>query len=66
MTYLLVVRDYSISYVRGIQGDSFEGGKINPNSDHLQASGCCKHFVANDLDNWKSANRLMLTSPSKI
>lgn len=52
-----VVGDYSVSYVRGIQGDSFEGGKINPNSDHLQASGCCKHFVANDLDNWKTANR---------
>ncbi|XP_024970716.1 probable beta-D-xylosidase 7 [Cynara cardunculus var. scolymus] len=53
----LVVGDYSVSYVRGIQGDSFEGGKIDPNSDHLQASACCKHFVANDLDNWNTANR---------
>ena len=53
----LVVGDYSVSYVRGIQGDSFEGGKIDPNSDHLQASACCKHFIANDLDNWKTANR---------
>ncbi|KAL7585206.1 probable beta-D-xylosidase 7 [Lactuca sativa] len=53
----LVVGDYSVSYVRGIQGDSFEGGKMDPNSDHLQASACCKHFVANDLDNWKTANR---------
>ncbi|KAI3757386.1 hypothetical protein L6452_04923 [Arctium lappa] len=53
----LVVGDYSVSYVRGIQGDSFEGGKIDPNADHLQASACCKHFIANDLDNWKTANR---------
>ncbi|GJQ98702.1 probable beta-D-xylosidase 7 [Tanacetum coccineum] len=53
----LVVGDYSVSYVRGIQGDSLEGGKIDPNSDHLQASACCKHFIANDLDNWKTANR---------
>ncbi|PWA57455.1 glycoside hydrolase family 3 C-terminal domain-containing protein [Artemisia annua] len=53
----LVVGDYSVSYVRGIQGDSFEGGKIDPNSDHLQASACCKHFIANDLDNWKTVNR---------
>ncbi|KAJ9545887.1 hypothetical protein OSB04_025594 [Centaurea solstitialis] len=53
----LVVGDYSVSYVRGIQGDSFEGGKIDPNSDQLQASACCKHFIANDLDNWKNATR---------
>ncbi|KAJ0750121.1 putative xylan 1,4-beta-xylosidase [Helianthus annuus] len=50
----LVVGDYSVSYVRGIQGDTFEGGT---NSDILQASACCKHFVANDLDNWKTFDR---------
>ncbi|KAK9053399.1 hypothetical protein SSX86_030033 [Deinandra increscens subsp. villosa] len=50
----LVVGDYSVSYVRGIQGDTFQG---DPDSDHLLASACCKHFIANDLDNWKTANR---------
>ncbi|KAK1431272.1 hypothetical protein QVD17_07728 [Tagetes erecta] len=53
----LLVGDYSVSYVRGIQGDSFQGGKLHQNSTQLQASACCKHFVANDLDNWKTANR---------
>ncbi|XP_071713319.1 probable beta-D-xylosidase 7 [Rutidosis leptorrhynchoides] len=53
----LVVGDYSVSYVRGIQGDTFEGGKLDPYADHLQASACCKHFIANDLDNWKTADR---------
>ncbi|KAF2296798.1 hypothetical protein GH714_002051 [Hevea brasiliensis] len=45
---------YAVSYVRGIQGDSFQGGKLK---GHLQASACCKHFTAYDLDNWKGVNR---------
>ncbi|KAJ8771620.1 hypothetical protein K2173_026797 [Erythroxylum novogranatense] len=45
---------YAVSYVRGVQGDSFEGGKLH---GHLQASACCKHFTAYDLDNWKGINR---------
>nr|XP_043618568.1 probable beta-D-xylosidase 7 [Erigeron canadensis] len=53
----LVVGDYSVSYVRGIQGDTFEGGKLDPNGANLQVSACCKHFIANDLDNWKTADR---------
>nr|DAD43709.1 TPA_asm: hypothetical protein HUJ06_001939 [Nelumbo nucifera] len=36
------------------QGDSFEGGKLG---NRLQASTCCKHFTAYDLDNWKVINR---------
>lgn len=47
---------YAMSYVRGIQGDSFEGGKLE-DGNHLQASACCKHFTAYDLDNWKGMTR---------
>ncbi|OVA14621.1 Glycoside hydrolase [Macleaya cordata] len=51
----MVTSKYSVSYVRGIQGDSFEGGKLDEN--HLQASACCKHFTAYDLDNWNGTTR---------
>lgn len=47
---------YAVSYVRGIQGDSFEGGRLR---GHLQASACCKHFTAYDLDNWKGIDRFV-------
>ena len=50
----VVSSKYAVSYVRGVQGDSFEGGKL---TGHLQASACCKHFTAYDLDNWKGVNR---------
>ncbi|KAI3978506.1 hypothetical protein MKX01_015681 [Papaver californicum] len=54
----MVTSSYSVSYVRGIQGDSFQGGKINGDNKHiLQASACCKHFTAYDLDNWSSSTR---------
>ncbi|KAJ8771606.1 hypothetical protein K2173_026783 [Erythroxylum novogranatense] len=49
-----VTGKYAVSYVRGIQGDSFEGGKL---ADHLQASACCKHFTAYDLDSWNGISR---------
>ncbi|KAB5568679.1 hypothetical protein DKX38_002472 [Salix brachista] len=52
----LVTGRYAASYVKGVQGDSFEGGKIK---GHLQASACCKHFTAYDLDNWKGMNRFV-------
>ncbi|PQM41454.1 putative beta-D-xylosidase 7 [Prunus yedoensis var. nudiflora] len=52
----LVVGKYAVSYVRGVQGDSFEGGKLKVGG-RLQASACCKHFTAYDLDNWKSVTR---------
>lgn len=58
----LVTGKYSVSYVRGIQGDSFEGGKLG---EHLQASACCKHFTAYDLDNWKGVNRFVFNAKVK-
>lgn len=51
----LVSGRYAVSYVRGIQGDSFKGGQLK--DGHLQASACCKHFTAYDLDNWKGIDR---------
>ncbi|KAK4428504.1 putative beta-D-xylosidase 7 [Sesamum alatum] len=50
----LVSGKYAVAYVRGIQGDRYDGGQ----SGQLQASACCKHFTAYDLDNWKGFNRL--------
>nr|GMD52130.1 probable beta-D-xylosidase 7 [Ipomoea batatas] len=50
-----MVGKYGVAYVRGIQGDSFEGGALKDH--HLQASACCKHFVAQDLDNWHNVTR---------
>ncbi|XVE95337.1 hypothetical protein REPUB_Repub02eG0088300 [Reevesia pubescens] len=55
----LVTGKYAVSFVRGIQGDSFEGGKLG---EHLQASACCKHFTAYDLDNWKGVNRFVFNA----
>ncbi|XP_019417349.1 PREDICTED: probable beta-D-xylosidase 7 isoform X2 [Lupinus angustifolius] len=51
-----VTSTYAVSFVRGIQGDSFHGGKL---MGHLQASACCKHFTAYDLDNWKGVSRFV-------
>ncbi|RZB69442.1 probable beta-D-xylosidase 7 [Glycine soja] len=47
---------YGVAYVRGLQGDSFEGGKLG---ERLQASACCKHFTAYDLDHWKGLDRFV-------
>ncbi|KAJ6735716.1 BETA-D-XYLOSIDASE 7-RELATED [Salix viminalis] len=51
----LVVGKYGSSFVKGVQGDSFEGESTLGN--HLQASACCKHYTAHDLDNWNGVNR---------
>ncbi|CAI9112993.1 OLC1v1013509C1 [Oldenlandia corymbosa var. corymbosa] len=51
----LVVGRYSVAYVRGVQGDSFHGGKLK--HGQLKASACCKHFTAYDLDNWEGNDR---------
>ncbi|XP_009599906.1 probable beta-D-xylosidase 7 [Nicotiana tomentosiformis] len=51
----MMVGKYGVAYVRGLQGDSFEGGKLQ--DGHLQASACCKHFIAQDLDNWYNFSR---------
>ncbi|KAI3460011.1 hypothetical protein Pfo_016674 [Paulownia fortunei] len=51
----LVAGNYGVAYVRGIQGDSFEGGHLK--DGHLKASACCKHYTAHDLDNWNGVTR---------
>ncbi|KAI3930665.1 hypothetical protein MKX01_037111 [Papaver californicum] len=56
----MVISKYSVSYVRGIQGDSFEGGKLR--GGHLQASACCKHFTAYDLDSWNGTTRYVFNA----
>ncbi|KAH6778202.1 Glycosyl hydrolase family protein [Perilla frutescens var. frutescens] len=54
----LVAAKYAVAYVRGLQGDSFEGGKMKTTADGgLMASACCKHYTAHDLDNWNGVNR---------
>ncbi|KAL9394386.1 hypothetical protein Peur_013671 [Populus x canadensis] len=50
----LMTGKYAVSYVRGLQGDSFKGGEIK---GPLQASACCKHFTAYDLENWNGTSR---------
>ncbi|PIN01541.1 Xylan 1,4-beta-xylosidase [Handroanthus impetiginosus] len=52
----LVAGKYAVAFVRGFQGETFEGNNVN--NGHLQASACCKHFTAYDLDNWKGISRL--------
>ncbi|GER35573.1 glycosyl hydrolase family protein [Striga asiatica] len=57
----LVAGQYAVAYVRGIQGDTFDnndtsGGKISIKYN-LQASACCKHFTAYDLDKWNAVTR---------
>ncbi|XP_061351141.1 probable beta-D-xylosidase 7 [Gastrolobium bilobum] len=47
---------YAVAFVRGLQGDSFHGGKLG---ERLQASACCKHFTAYDLDNWNGVDRFV-------
>ncbi|KAI3465104.1 hypothetical protein Pfo_021767 [Paulownia fortunei] len=51
----LLTRKYAVSFVRGIQGDSFEGGDLK--DGHLLVSACCKHLTAYDLENWKGIDR---------
>ncbi|KAL2893882.1 putative beta-D-xylosidase 7 [Bienertia sinuspersici] len=45
---------YAMYFVRGLQGDSFQGGR---KLGRLQASACCKHFTAYDLDRWNGVTR---------
>ncbi|KAJ7959038.1 Beta-D-xylosidase [Quillaja saponaria] len=55
----LLTGKYAVAFVRGIQGDSFEGGKLN---GRLQTSACCKHLTAYDLDKWKGVNRFVFNA----
>ena len=52
----MVTGKYAVAYVRGVQGDSKNGEQGNPDQ-HLQASACCKHFTAYDLDDWNGVDR---------
>ncbi|EOA34840.1 hypothetical protein CARUB_v10022420mg [Capsella rubella] len=52
---------YAVAYVRGLQGDSFDGRKVLSGA-HLQASACCKHFTAYDLDRWKGVTRYVFNA----
>ncbi|EYU39877.1 hypothetical protein MIMGU_mgv1a018879mg [Erythranthe guttata] len=57
----LVAGKYAVAFVRGIQGDNYNNDKVEGqenNNGILQASACCKHFTAYDLDNWKGVSRL--------
>ncbi|XP_051124642.1 probable beta-D-xylosidase 7 [Andrographis paniculata] len=47
---------YAVSFVRGIQGDSYDGGAV-ADGGRLLVSACCKHFTAYDLDNWNGSDR---------
>ncbi|KAJ3695797.1 hypothetical protein LUZ60_001174 [Juncus effusus] len=49
----LTTSKYATYYVRGLQGDSYQGGHLG----ELKASACCKHFTAYDLENWKGVTR---------
>ncbi|KAL5982137.1 putative beta-D-xylosidase 7 [Asimina triloba] len=51
---------YAVSYVRGRQGDSFDGG--SGDLDRLRASACCKHFTAYDLENWNGTTRYVFNA----
>lgn len=51
----LVTSKYGLSFVRGIQGDTFEGGALK--DGHLLVSACCKHFTAYDLEKWEGVDR---------
>ena len=43
---------YAANFVRGLQGEvGGEDGK------HIQIAACCKHFVANSLENWNGHTR---------
>ncbi|KAM3354566.1 hypothetical protein ACQJBY_025330 [Aegilops geniculata] len=45
---------YAAVFVRGVQGYGMSGAI---NSSRLEASACCKHFAAYDLDNWEGVTR---------
>lgn len=64
----LLAGKYAVAYVRGIQGDKYNYGKLeghHQQNTHLQASACCKHFTAYDLDNWKGISRFSFDAKVK-
>ena len=50
--YLTVAwgNQYAIEFVSGFQKNDLDPG-------HIQASACCKHYVANELEKWNNTDR---------
>jgi beta-glucosidase-like glycosyl hydrolase len=48
-----VASKYAVAFVRGIQGSNPAGAAAAP----LQASACCKHATAYDLEDWNGVAR---------
>ncbi|KAK5837171.1 hypothetical protein PVK06_012981 [Gossypium arboreum] len=46
----MVVSKYAVNYIRGLQ-------EIGSMGDKLKVSSYCKHYIAYDVDNWKSVDR---------
>jgi hypothetical protein len=46
----LLTSQYAINFVTGM-------GSNPADSNHIQASACCKHFVANELEKWNGTDR---------
>ena len=44
--------NYAANFVQGLQGE-VDG----LDSKHVQISACCKHFIANSMENWKGHTR---------
>ncbi|XP_047340618.1 probable beta-D-xylosidase 7 [Impatiens glandulifera] len=52
----LLLGQFSVAYVRGMQGHDLNGRRL-PKNSNLMTSACCKHFTAYDLENWKGVDR---------
>lgn len=44
---------YATAFVTGLQGE----GSAGEDAEHIQIVACCKHFVANSLENWQGHTR---------
>ena len=53
---------YAAVFVRGVQGYGLAGAV---NSRNLEASACCKHFTAYDLENWHGITRYVFDAKVK-
>ncbi len=49
-TTLVCRGEYAINFVQGFQ-------RAQEAPDLLQASACCKHYVANELEGWNGTDR---------
>ncbi len=48
----MLTGNYAANFVQGLQGDV--GGL---DDDHVQITACCKHFIANSLEDWMNHTR---------